>query len=94
MTKSAQEVVAKALWADGNSRIGHRPWAAVKNAYMAEAGHAIAALVANDFFLLGPDPLEWTVDQYDRIYMACDARLAHDAKHAMEQAGAGWPDPR
>ena len=52
MSKSAQEVVAKALWKDGNDRIGHRPWATVRNAYMAEAGHAIAALVENGFVIL------------------------------------------
>ena len=49
MARSAQEIVAKALWVDGNNRIGHRPWETVRDAYMAEAGHAIAALVANGF---------------------------------------------
>lgn len=46
---SAQEIIAKALWADGNNRIGHRPWESVQNAYMAEAGHAITALRARSF---------------------------------------------
>lgn len=53
--KSAQEVVAKALWVDGNNRIGHRPWATVRNAYMAEAGHAIAALRGNGFLVVHPE---------------------------------------
>lgn len=47
--KSAQEVVAKALWAEGNNRIGHRPWEQVGNTYMAEAGKALAALRASGF---------------------------------------------
>lgn len=60
MSKSTQEIVAKALWADGNNRIGHRPWATVKNAYMAEAGHAIAALVGNGFVIVPRVALENT----------------------------------
>lgn len=56
-TPSTQEIVAKALWADGNNRIGHRPWETVKDAYMAEAGHAIAALVANGFRIVHPESM-------------------------------------
>ena len=55
---SAQEIVAKALWVDGNNRIGHRPWETVKDAYMAEAGHAIAALIANGYRIASPSSLE------------------------------------
>lgn len=51
---SSQEVVAKALWADSNNRIGHRPWKQVRNAYMAEAGHALSALTANGFRVVHP----------------------------------------
>lgn len=44
----------------------------------------------DDLFILAADPLTWTPEEYDRIYMACDARLAHDAKDAM--AAVGWAD--
>jgi hypothetical protein len=52
MAESRQEIVARALWEDGNNRIGMRAWETVKNAYMAEAGHAIAALTANGWSIV------------------------------------------
>lgn len=58
MASSAQKVVAKALWAAGNERIGHRSWETVRDAYMAEAGRALSALAANGFVVVPRDEQE------------------------------------
>lgn len=65
---SEQEVVAKALWVDGNNRIGHRPWEKVRLAYMAEAGHAVAALRANGFLIVHP---ESSAEDCEDPYVCC-----------------------
>jgi hypothetical protein len=54
---SVQQIIAKALWAEGNNRIGHRPWKQVGNIYMAEAGQVLAALSANGFTVV--DKATW-----------------------------------
>jgi hypothetical protein len=57
------------------------------NGYVVADG-IIAALGEAGCFVLGPDPLAWSDDEYDRIYLAVDARLAHEARRAFAAAMA------
>jgi hypothetical protein len=52
-----QEIIARALWAAGNARIGHRSWASVEADYMAEALTVLRALRNNELRVVDRDVL-------------------------------------